>query len=230
MIVLFGADGRPRPAKAVPGLFHLFSEGLLPERFRIIGWSPKAFALSDDAFRAHAKDAVTRFGRTPPPDVAWDEFAAALSFGIAEPNDPKGLVAAVEQADAEIGGSPRRLYHLAIPPAAFPSMVEMLGECALSEHARVICEKPFGHDLASAKALNAVIAQHFDETQIFRIDHFLGKESGQHPRAALRERPLRADLEPRPRDLRPDRRARVHLDRGARGVLRTDRAPSATWS
>jgi len=177
VIVLFGATGDLARRKLLPGLFHLFHAQLLPDRFRIIGSSPKAFAISDEAFREHAKDAVQQFGRTPPTGSNWDEFAQFLSFAVAEPGDAKGLLAAVELADEQIGGSARRLYHLAVPPAAFPSMVEMLGESGLHENARVICEKPFGHDLSSAMALNAVIAQHFDETQIFRIDHFLGKES-----------------------------------------------------
>jgi glucose-6-phosphate 1-dehydrogenase len=177
VIVLFGATGDLAKRKLLPGLYHLFNAGLLPPRFRIIGSSPKAFALTDDAFRDHAKDAIQQFGRTAPEGKKWDQFAAALRFAVAEPGDAKGLVAAVEQADIEIGGSPRRLHHLAVPPGAFPAMIEMLGESGLGERARVICEKPFGHDLESAKALNKVIAQHFDEAQIFRIDHFLGKES-----------------------------------------------------
>ena len=177
VIVLFGATGDLARRKLLPGLFHLFHAQLLPDRFRIIGSSPKAFAISDEAFREHAKDAVQQFGRTPPTGSNWDEFAQFLSFAVAERGDARGLVAAVEHADEQIGGSARRLYHLAVPPAAFPAMVEMLGESGLREDARVICEKPFGHDLSSAMALNAVIAQHFDEAQIFRIDHFLGKES-----------------------------------------------------
>ena len=177
VIVLFGATGDLSRRKLLPGLFHLFCAGLLPERFRVIGSSPKAFSMTVEAFRSHAKDAITQFGRTKPTGPEWDTFAEALSFGVAEPGDARGLVGAIERADKEIGSSPRRLYHLAVPPAAFPSMIELLGDAGLNENARVICEKPFGHDLSSAKALNAVIAQHFEESQIFRIDHFLGKES-----------------------------------------------------
>jgi glucose-6-phosphate 1-dehydrogenase len=177
VIVLFGATGDLAKRKLIPGLFHLFHEDLLPRNFRIIGSSPKAFAVSTDEFRQHAADAVRDFGRTKPEGPEWDQFSAALTFGIAEPDDPKGLVDAVAAAEGEIGGRPRRIYHLAVPPSGFADMIEMLGATKLNEHARVICEKPFGHDLASARALNATIAKSFEETQVFRIDHFLGKES-----------------------------------------------------
>jgi glucose-6-phosphate 1-dehydrogenase len=177
VIVLFGATGDLAKRKILPGLFHLFEAGLLPQRFRIVGSAPTAFALSAEEFRRHARDAVREFGRTKPDDATWDEFAPTLSFAVADPGDATALVHAVEDAEREIGGHPRRLHHLAVPPDAFPSMIELLGHAGLNEHARVICEKPFGHDLASAKALNAVIAMYFEESQVFRIDHFLGKES-----------------------------------------------------
>lgn len=177
VIVLFGATGDLAKRKLLPGLFHLFSAELLPRHFRIVGSAPKAFSVSTDEFRDHARDAIRQFGRVAPDGPAWDDFSSALSFGTADPDDPKGLLVAVEQADREIGGRPRRLHHLAVPPDAFPSMIEMLGASGLNDNARVICEKPFGHDLASARALNATIAKSFDETQVFRIDHFLGKES-----------------------------------------------------
>ena len=177
VIVMFGATGDLAKRKLIPGLFHLERAGLLPERFRIIGSSPKSFALTTEEFRAHAHDAVREFGRSEPEGSDWDGFSSKLSFGIADPDDPSGLVAAVAQAEHEIGGHPRRLYHLAVPPGAFASMVTMLGTAGLNERARVICEKPFGSDLASAVALNATISASFEESQIFRIDHFLGKES-----------------------------------------------------
>jgi glucose-6-phosphate 1-dehydrogenase len=177
VIVLFGATGDLAKRKVLPGLFRLHEAGLLPRRYRIVGSSPRAFALTTEEFRARTRAAVAEFGHASPEGPGWDAFEASLSFGVAEPDDPKDLLAAVEAAEREIGGSPRRLHHLAVPPSAFPSMVEMLGAGGLHERARVICEKPFGHDLASAKALDAVIAEHFDESQVFRIDHFLGKES-----------------------------------------------------
>jgi glucose-6-phosphate 1-dehydrogenase len=177
VIVLFGASGDLAKRKLLPGGFHLFEAGLLPKGFRVIGSAPAAFAMSTEEFRTHTRDAVREFGRTKPTDQVLDDFVAHLTFGVADPDNPKDLVSAVDVAKRELGGEPRLLHHLAVPPAAFPPVIEMLGATGLNANAKVICEKPFGHDLASAVALNETIAAHFDESQVFRIDHFLGKES-----------------------------------------------------
>jgi glucose-6-phosphate 1-dehydrogenase len=177
VIVLFGATGDLAKRKLIPGFFHLFHAELLPRHFRIVGTAPKAFSITTEEFRDHAKAAITECGRFTPDEAEVDAFTETLSFGAADPDDPKALLAAIEQADLDIGGRPRRLHHLAVPPSAFASVIEMLGSSGLNDNARVICEKPFGHDLASARALNATILKSFEESQIFRIDHFLGKES-----------------------------------------------------
>jgi len=183
VIVLFGATGDLAKRKILPGLYHLFVAGLLPDKFRIIGSAPPDYALSDADFAAHAESAVSSFGETKPDGSNWDEFAACLSFGAASPEDPSPLVSAVDAAEKTIGGSRgsgpvRRLFHLAIPPTAFESIVGMLGSSGLaSASSRVIIEKPFGTDLKSARSLNAAVHAVFDESQVFRIDHFLGKES-----------------------------------------------------
>jgi len=177
VIVLFGATGDLAKRKLIPGLYHLANAGLLPERYRIIGTSPASFAISPAQFKKHAKDSIREFGIVKPTGQTWKTFEAALDFGSADPEDPKPLIAAVEKAKAAMGGSPRLLHHLAIPPAAFGSVVTMLGATGLNEDAHVIIEKPFGYDLDSARALNATVHAVFDESCIFRIDHFLGKES-----------------------------------------------------
>ncbi|MFI2301173.1 glucose-6-phosphate dehydrogenase [Actinacidiphila glaucinigra] len=177
VVVLFGATGDLARRKLLPGLFHLAKAGLLPARYRIVGSAPAQSALSDEEFRKHARDAVAEFGRSKPQGRAWEEFEAALSFGACDTGAAGPLVAAVQEAERAIGGKPRRLFHLAVPPSAFTSVVETLGASGLSENARVIVEKPFGTDLASAQALNASIHAVFDESRVFRIDHFLGKES-----------------------------------------------------
>jgi glucose-6-phosphate 1-dehydrogenase len=178
--VLFGATGDLAKRKLLPGLYHLFVAGLLPEKFRIIGSSPRRFEWSDGDFAEHAKAAIDQFGNTKPTGPEWDEFASRLSFGAASPDDPSPLVAAVEAAESAIGGNGHvgRLFHLAIPPSAFIGAIDMLGACGLSKgDAKVIIEKPFGEDLASARQLNDAVHAVFDESRIFRIDHFLGKES-----------------------------------------------------
>ena len=178
VIVLFGATGDLARRKLLPGLFHLHVAGLLPHEYRVIGSAPKSSALTDEEFRADARDAVTQFGITKPDDPAWPGFEHRLSFGTAEPGNASELQAAVQLAEKEIGCSPRRLFHLAIPPAAFASVAGMLGDSGLAEGAtRVIIEKPFGTDLESARVLNRALHAVFDESQVFRIDHFLGKES-----------------------------------------------------
>src|SRR5262245_48922445 len=177
VIVLFGATGDLARRKLLPGLFNLHCAGLMPERYRVIGVSRPHSALTDDAFRERAHDAIADAGMREPSGPEWDEFARNLSFAPADADQPSALVAAVEEAEREIDGEPRRLYHLAIPPSAFPGIVAMIGESGLAERARVIVEKPFGMDLASAQALNETLHSVFRERDIFRIDHFLGKES-----------------------------------------------------
>jgi glucose-6-phosphate 1-dehydrogenase len=178
VIVIFGATGDLAKRKLLPGLFGLAAAGLMPEHYQIIGTSPTANAPSEAEFRAHAKDATAQFGAVKPSGGQWQQFENSLHFGPADPDDPSGLVAAVKKAESEIGGQPRRLFHLAVPPSAFGQVVKMLGASGLATgRSRVIIEKPFGSDLASAQALNAQVHSVFDETQVFRIDHFLGKES-----------------------------------------------------
>jgi glucose-6-phosphate 1-dehydrogenase len=175
VIVLFGATGDLARRKLLPGLFHLFAAGLLPGKCRIIGSARRA--LTSEQFRQHARQSVAEFGTTKPAGEAWGAFERALSFGSAGPGDAAPVVAAIQRASEELGGSPRRLFHLAVPPAAFEPAVTMLGGTGLAHGARIIVEKPFGTDLASARALNRTLHAVFDESQIFRIDHFLGKES-----------------------------------------------------
>jgi glucose-6-phosphate 1-dehydrogenase len=183
VIVLFGATGDLAKRKLLPGLYHLFTAGLLPEHFRVIGSSPPEFALSDEDFRAHAEQACTDFGMAKPADMPgmWKAFASCLSFGAASPDDPSALVSAVTEAESAIARNSKhdvgRLFHLAVPPVAFASVVGMLGATGLAEGGHCIIEKPFGTDLASARELNDAVHKVFPETRVFRIDHFLGKES-----------------------------------------------------
>ena len=176
VIVLFGATGDLAQRKLLPGLLHLHEAGLLPERYRIVGAS--RHAPSDDEFRELARAAVEEFARRPVSDGDWRQFAATLSY--ASSAEPGALAAAVDRAEREIGGAPRRLHYLSVPPSAMSALVQMLDGSGLAERARVIMEKPFGTDLASARALNETVHAVFDESQVFRIDHFLGKETVQN--------------------------------------------------
>jgi glucose-6-phosphate 1-dehydrogenase len=180
VIVLFGATGDLAKRKLLPGLFHLAAAGLLPRKYRIIGTAPAAFSISTDEFRDRAKQSAQEFCVTKPSHEAdcWEEFCQRLSFASSDPGDYGPLVDEVDNAEKEIGGAVRRLFHLAIPPDAFISVVQNLGDSGLATKvSRVIIEKPFGTDLKSAEALTDAVHGVFDESQIFRIDHFLGKES-----------------------------------------------------
>jgi len=180
VIVLFGATGDLARRKLLPGLYHLACAGLLPDKYRIIGSAPPDNAMSDADFVALAEKSASQFCKIKPAGNSWDEFAARLSFGAASPDDTAPLVSAVQKAEKEIGGSAPigRLFHLAVPPAAFTSVIGLLGASGLAtRESRVIIEKPFGEDLESARALNDAVHAVFDESQVFRIDHFLGKES-----------------------------------------------------
>ena len=172
---MFGATGDLARRKLLPGLFHLAAAGLMPDRYQIIGSSRGN--LTGEQFRDLARQAIANFGISKPTGAAWHAFQRTLSFASAERANAAPLTAAIERAERAIGGSPGRLFHLAIPPVAFESTVTMLGTAGLAPGSRVIIEKPFGTDLASAHTLNNTVHAIFDESHVFRIDHFLGKES-----------------------------------------------------
>jgi glucose-6-phosphate 1-dehydrogenase len=180
VLILFGATGDLAKRKLLPGLFHLAVAGMLPERYRIVGSGRPDGALDTEGFRSHVRDALEEFGRRKVNDENWRPFAECLSFAPATAEQPKALLEAVGKAEQDLGPDVRRLIYLAVPPHAFAPMVKMLGASDLTERARVIIEKPFGSDLDSARALNRTLHAEFEESQIFRIDHFLGKEAVQN--------------------------------------------------
>ncbi|MCR4513578.1 glucose-6-phosphate dehydrogenase [Aeromicrobium sp. 50.2.37] len=172
LIVLFGATGDLARRKLLPGLLHLLRSRLVADS-RIIAVSMDD--LDDDGFRAFAQQACQEFGR-PVPDAEWDDFAPKLHY-VNVSEGPERLAEMAASLEAELGGEPRRLHYLSVPPKAAIDVVQTLAQARLVDRSRIIMEKPFGTDLASAKSLNARIHEVFDEQQIFRIDHFLGKEA-----------------------------------------------------
>ena len=175
-IVIFGATGDLARRKLLPGLLRLFQAGMLPE-FRVIGVSMEE--ISDAEFRGIAEAACREFARGSFGGEEWHEFASKLAY-VPHSQAPEGLRQAVDRAEGELGSEMRILHYLSVPPAAAPDVVQMLKACGLSERSRVIMEKPFGTDLASARKLNAMVHEVLDESQVFRIDHFLGKEAAQN--------------------------------------------------
>ena len=176
VVVLVGATGDLARRKLLPGLYHLASAGFIPG-CRIIGVSLDD--LNADAFRDLARAALQEFSTRKIADADWNAFAQSLDY-VPLAAGAKALKAAVAAAEQSFQGESRRLHYLSVPPNAALSAVRLLGEAGLVESSRIVMEKPFGTDLASAVALNAKLHEVFSEEQIFRIDHFLGKEPAQN--------------------------------------------------
>jgi glucose-6-phosphate 1-dehydrogenase len=176
VVVLFGATGDLAHRKLLPGLFYLSSAGFIPG-CRIVGVSLDE--LNADGFRAATRKALDDFSTRKFTDAEWETFAKTLDY-VPLSAGPGALKAAVEKAEASIEGETRRLHYLSVPPSAALSAVRMLGDADLVARSRIIMEKPFGTDLDSAVSLNAKLHEVFSEEQIFRIDHFLGKEPAQN--------------------------------------------------
>jgi glucose-6-phosphate 1-dehydrogenase len=177
VIVLFGATGDLAQRKLLPGLLHLAMTGMMPD-YRIVGSSTST--LTDEEFRHLARHAVDEFSTDRISLLQWANFEKRLSF-CSTADGSEALAEHVAKAESDMGGElPRRLHYLSVPPAADHAVIQMLSDAKLTERSRVVMEKPFGTDLASAVALNDMLHSVFDEDQIFRIDHFLGKEAAQN--------------------------------------------------
>jgi glucose-6-phosphate 1-dehydrogenase len=187
-LVVFGASGDLTRRKLMPALYHLSQRGLLPDRFALVGVARRP--LDDAAFRTEMRDAVSQFSRSDGVDPeVWEGFAAGLHYVPGEFGDPAAyarLAKRLDQLDRERGLGGRRLYYFAAPPSEFANILQQLKAAGLVHDpkdpawTRVILEKPFGRDLQSAKALNKIVAEVLDESQTFRIDHYLGKETVQN--------------------------------------------------
>jgi glucose-6-phosphate 1-dehydrogenase len=175
-VVLFGATGDLARRKLLPGMFHLATAGFIPG-CRIVGIS-----LDDvdaDGYRQFVRQALDEFYTRKVSQQDWEAFAATLDY-VPLAAGGSVLREAVARAERSLAVECRRLHYLSVPPNAALPAVRMLGEAGLVERSRIIMEKPFGTDLASATSLNAHLHEVFSEDQIFRIDHFLGKEPAQN--------------------------------------------------
>jgi len=175
-VVLFGATGDLARRKLLPGLLHLFETELIPD-LQIIGTSLDEY--TEASFVDFVHEAVKEFSDNDADMAAWVEFAKRLHWAPGA-EGPAGLRAAVEKAEAASEGERTRLHYLSVPPKAALAVVKTLEEADLANGSRIIMEKPFGVDLRSAKDLNGKLHKVFDESQIYRIDHFLGKEAAQN--------------------------------------------------
>jgi glucose-6-phosphate 1-dehydrogenase len=176
VIALFGATGDLARRKLLPGLAHLVASELAPD-IRIVGTSLED--MTDEEFRDFAHKAVDEFGSHKLTSDQWDGFDDHLVY-VPQSAGPEALAASVHKAEEQLGPDARRLHYLSVPPRAAIAVIQTLREAGLVDRARVVMEKPFGTDLASAIALNDRVHETFSEQQIFRIDHFLGKEAAQN--------------------------------------------------
>jgi glucose-6-phosphate 1-dehydrogenase len=183
VLTIFGASGDLTRRKIFPALYALAFRDLLPEQFAILGVARTD--MSDEEFVSAMEAAVREFGRDEFRREVWDRLAAAtryVSFDFADEASQDRVAATLRELDLEFGTRKNRVLYLAVPPDAMPGLVEAIGERrAAAGWTRLIVEKPFGHDLESARALNELLAQHhFAEDEIFRIDHYLGKDTVQN--------------------------------------------------
>lgn len=182
-LVVFGATGDLTRRKLVPALFNLQRKGRLPDDVRIVGFSRSP--LSDDEFRSRMAEALVEFAGAPTSEEERDRFLGRLHYVPGSVTDDRGMETLAERLDELEGGQcADRLYYLAIAPRFYAPTVARLGAmdmvCDDNGERRVVVEKPFGTDLASARTLNEAIHEVFEERSVYRIDHYLGKETAQN--------------------------------------------------
>src|SRR5437016_8195203 len=185
-VVIFGATGDLTMRKLVPDLYKIATDGALPPALTVVGVARRP--KTDEQFRKEQEETTRKFSRQTVRDEIWNGFAQSIFYHQSEFHDASGyksLVERLEKIDRERGTGGNRLFYLAVAPDQFEPILKNLKEAGLNKAreeswARVIVEKPFGTDLASARELNAVVHNAFAENQTYRIDHFLGKETAQN--------------------------------------------------
>jgi glucose-6-phosphate 1-dehydrogenase len=178
VFVLFGATGDLAKRMVLPAFYRLAHEGLLPKEWRLIGNGRGDVAHED--FRSHFHDALTEFDKAPE-QQEWDAFAERVFFagGGFNTDDAGSLLDGIAKAREAMGGDPQLIHYLAVPPVAFTELTKALGQHGLAKGARVVYEKPFGTSKEAFHELDDVVHSMLDEQQVYRIDHFLGKEATQ---------------------------------------------------
>jgi glucose-6-phosphate 1-dehydrogenase len=179
VFVLFGATGDLAKRMVLPAFYRLALENLLPEKWLLVGNGRGDVSHLD--FRDHVHGVLTEFGPQPE-DEDWDRFADRLRFagGGFQSSDPGSLLDVLDEARQEVGDDAQLVHYLAVPPVAFGPLTEALGEHGLNRDARVVYEKPFGISPDGFRELDEAVHRVLDESQVYRIDHFLGKEATQN--------------------------------------------------
>ncbi|RLV57383.1 glucose-6-phosphate dehydrogenase [Aeromicrobium phragmitis] len=176
VFVLFGATGDLAARKLFPGLYTLAASGWMPEDYRIVGTGRHA---PEHGIEQIVRDSLDEFGDETD-DSTLSAFIDRTRFVVSDDENGDELAEAVQEARADLGDDAKTLVYLSVPPSAMQGLIGMLGRTGIAERARLIVEKPFGSDLESSRELDAALKQVVDEDQVFRIDHFLGKEAVQN--------------------------------------------------
>ncbi len=184
VFVIFGAAGDLSWRKLIPAIYSLYVDGWLPEKFRIIGTGHQH--MEEEAFHSHLKTGVGKYARRTLTEEGWSRFAAHLTFMTADLEQPEvfgELARKLAEQDREWNGRANRIFYLSLPPTMIEPVARELARAKLNQDRlrdRIVVEKPFGRDLDSARTLNRNLSELFRESQIFRIDHYLGKETVQN--------------------------------------------------
>src|SRR5438105_1316106 len=188
VLVIFGATGDLTARKLAPAIYNLGKDGMLPANFACVGFARRE--KTHAVFRDELKKAIEQFSRTKPLDASfWENFQEQIFYHQSEFDNDEGyqlLALHLKQIDASLSTRGNRIFYLSVQPKFFPVIVEKLAKHGLiakpneKQWTRVIIEKPFGHDSRSAAALQIEIEKYLDESQVYRIDHYLGKETVQN--------------------------------------------------
>jgi len=187
-VVIFGASGDLAKRKLIPALYNLHAcgENIAPRNYAVLGFARRPMTVQE--FRESAREAAARFSRLELDSECWRDFSARLDYqsGLDQPDGFRKLKARLEEIEAARGLPPNRIYYLSVPPEAITECAERLAEAGLvarpgaANFTRLVVEKPIGSDLESALKVDSALREYFDESQIFRIDHYLGKETVQN--------------------------------------------------
>lgn len=189
IVVIFGASGDLTARKLIPAIYNLSVDKLLPEHFKLIGFGRKS--ITDQAFRDHTADDIRHHSRRPLDQNTWNHIENNVYYHVGAYDDPVAytyLADSIKEFEKNSGHPYQLLFYISTPPTVFAPILENLGKSGLASHnsdkpnfaSKVIIEKPFGRDLDSAHQLNRIMRQQFAEDQIYRIDHYLGKETVQN--------------------------------------------------
>lgn len=184
LIFIFGGSGDLNYRKLTPALFNLFIDGLMPQKFHIIGLARTEYA--GDEYQKHLLEGIDKFSRNKNANGNWQEFVKHVSYEKLDIDDANGytrISEIIKQKEEEFGEHPSVMFYMAVAPQLVPTIIKnmsLLPVCADTKCTRIVVEKPFGHDLQSAEDMNKLLLTYFDEQQIYRIDHYLGKETVQN--------------------------------------------------